>query len=132
MRLSPRQQGATAYATLTGIGVGVAGFVFVLILGILFAQWSVGEFFANLSPSMLGEFAVMVSLAILTLGVPVAAYLRFQLSSPAVILMVIGTCWFLLGLGAPIFAVAAYALWLSPVYVVAYLVLGAVEWFIRR
>lgn len=136
MRLSIRQPVSTAAATLAGIGMGLACFGLALILGILFAQWSIADFVADLTPNMVWEFSVWVAFTVITLGVPVAAYLRFRLLSPVITLAAIATYWFGLGVAASVIdhmlGLAAYAIEFAPFYVVVYLVLGAVEWFLRR
>lgn len=133
MRSPAAPQWSTSAAVLRGIGVSLACFVFVLLLGLLFAQWSITDFFANFSLGMLLELLALVALVILTLGVPIVAYLRLRLVYPILALVPIFMFWVVIGIGGSTigFGLALYALWLAPVYVMVYFVLGAVELFLH-
>lgn len=122
---------STTAAALAGFAVGTGVLVLYLVGGIIFAQWSINDFLAHL-PSAIAEFLLLSSLTIVTLGGPVAAYLRLQVITPILILGIITFGWLIIGLpqGPQVLHLLAfYAVWLSPVYIALYLIVGGIEYY---
>lgn len=96
--------------------------------------------FSNVSiPGMLGEtLVVSTALGFVTVGIPVFLWLRYNFLSPATLLVVILIFWHILVYIPPIgtgqgdspgfLFVFAWA----PVYLVAYVILSAVEYWFRQ
>lgn len=96
--------------------------------------------FSNVSiPGMLGETLVIsTALGFVTVGIPVFLWLRYNFLSPATLLVVILIFWHILVYIPPIgtgqgdspgfLFVFAWA----PVYLVAYVILSAVEYWFRQ
>jgi|GEM_PF-2152721 len=123
-------------AVRTGLAAGVVTLGLYLLAGIVVADWNVREFVARLSPSIVAWLVLVGGVAITVVSVPVVVYLRFRVVSPLVVLCVAIVGWTALGIGqgiAPVafFGLAYYAFAMSPVYLLCYLVFGAVEYRLR-
>lgn len=133
-----RSRTSTGMAVLIGAAVGLVAVGVYLSAGVLVADWSSSEFVAHFSVGRAGYFLGMIAMAIAVFGIPIAALLRFNLTTPLVIFalvvlgwLTIGTVQGLLSLQT-IFGVALYAAFLSPLYLVLYGVLGGGEYLFRR
>ncbi|MFC7068439.1 hypothetical protein [Halobaculum lipolyticum] len=120
-------------ATALGASVPVA----YLAGGLASGLWNVAAFRASLSAEVVASLVVAAALADATVAVPVAAYLRLRLVAPLCVLGVVAVGW--VGLGAAtgllrtdaVFGLGLYAVGLSPLYLAAYVVLGAGEHAVR-
>lgn len=124
-------------AVRTGIGVGAATLGVYLVAGFVVAGWSLGEFLTQLTPSILGWLVLAGAIAVTVVAVPVVGYLRFRVVSPLVVLCAAVVGWTGLGVaqGIPLpdlFGLSYYAFALSPVYLLCYVVFGAVEYRLRN
>jgi len=123
-------------AVRTGIGVGVAGIAVYLVAGFVVAGWSFREFVGRLTPSIVVWLALAGGTVVTVVAVPVVASLRYRVFSPLLVLSVAVVGWTGLGLvqGIPLqdlFGLSYYALALSPVYLLCYLVFGGLEYWLR-
>jgi hypothetical protein len=82
-----------------------------------------------------GSYLLLYIYAVGAIGIPVAAWLRYGLRSPFAVMVAVLVFWHVLVLlfgndgDAPVFAVA---LGIAPVYVIAYVLIGGVEYLFRR
>jgi hypothetical protein len=132
-----RRQTLTGTAALVGTVVGLGVVCLYLGLGLLVAGWSISDFLVRLSPSTVGYFVGMIALVVASVGLPIAVFLRFQLVSPLVVLVLAALAWLILGAVQgllsleTIFGLALYAAYLSPIALVLYGVLGGGEYLFR-
>jgi hypothetical protein len=132
--LLERSRVSTGAAALVGGASGLAVVGVYLGAGLLLADWRLSEFLAHLSVSSTGYFLGMTGLAVAVVGLPVVGFLRFDLRTPLVGLILVILGW--LGIAAvqgllsiqTIFGIALYAAMLSPVYLVLYGILGGSEY----
>ena len=109
-----------------------------LSVGLLVADWSISEFLAHFSVSRAGYVLGMIAMAVAVFGIPVAAFLRFDLTAPLVVLVLVVLGWLTIGAVQGVlslqtsFGLALYAAFLSPLYLVLYGVLGGGEYLFRR
>jgi hypothetical protein len=88
--------------------------------------------------SSVGYFLGLIALAVAVFGIPVAAFLRFDLIAPLVTLVLVVLGWLTIGAVQgvlsvqTVFGLALYAAVLSPLYLVVYGVLGGGEYLFRR
>ncbi|WP_433630015.1 hypothetical protein [Halomicrococcus sp. NG-SE-24] len=128
---------STAAAALSGILVGLAVVCLYFGAGLLIAGWNVSEFLAHLSIDTIGYLLAMVVLAIAFVGLPIAIFLRFNLITPLVVLVVVILGWLIVGAVQgilslqTIFGLALYAAYLSPVSLVLYAIFGGSEYLFR-
>lgn len=125
------------YATVVGVGVGAAVLALFLAAGFLVANWRLKDFFAHLTPVVVGWVILAGGIAIALFAVPIAMYLRFRVATPLIVLSLIVVGWTGIGIGQGIpptasFGLAAYAFAFSPLYLVLFLLFGAVEQLARR
>lgn len=133
-----RSRTSTGAAAVLGATVGVTLVGVYLGAGLLIANWSVNEFVAHLSLSSVGYFLGMIALAVAVLGLPIAALLRYDVTAPFVILILVVLGWVTIGAVQgvlsvrTIFGLVLYSMLLSPLYLVLYVVLGGGEYVFRR
>jgi hypothetical protein len=135
--LLDRTQTSTGTAALVGAVVGLAVVGLYMGGGLVFADWSLGEFRAHLSANTVGYLVGMIALGVAIFGVPIAGFLRFNLIAPLVVLAVVVFGWLTLGAVQgllsfqTVFGLALYATFLSPIYLLLYGVLGGSEYLLR-
>ena len=135
--LLSRSHSSTPAAALSGILVGLAVVSLYFGAGLLMAGWSVSEFLAHLSIDAIGYLLAMIALTFAFVGLPIAVFLRFDLITPLVVLVVVILGW--LAVGAvqgilslqTIFGLALYAVYLSPIALVLYAIFGGGEYLFR-
>jgi hypothetical protein len=136
--LLERSRTSTGAAALVGAAIGLAAVAAYLGVGLLVADWSVGEFLAALSANSVAYFLGTIALVVAVVGLPVVAVLRFDLLAPLVILVLVVLGWLAVGAVQGLlslrtsFGLALYAALLSPLYLALYGVLGGGEYLIRR
>ena len=136
--LPNRSRTATGPAVLLGTAVGLIVVSMYLVVGSVVADWSISEFFANLSVSYVEPVVSLSALAVAIIGIPVAAFLRFNLIAPLVVLVlsILGLVTLSAVQGAlslqTLSDLAIFALLLFPNYFVLYGVLGGSEYLLRR
>lgn len=124
---------ASLVATALGASVPLA----YLAGGLASGLWNVAAFRASLSAEVVASLALAVALAVATVAVPVAAYLGLRLVAPLWALGVVVVGWVALGAATgllrtdTVFGLGLYAVGLSPLYLAAYVVLGAGERAVR-
>lgn len=132
-----RSRTSTSVATLVGVAVGLAVVGVYLATGLFVADWRIDEFLAHLSASNLGYFVGMILLTIAVFGLPIVGFLRYDLTTPLLVLGVVVLGWLVLGsiqgllTLQTIFGLALYAAMLSPIYLVLYGVFGGGEYLLR-
>lgn len=124
---------STRDALRIGVSVGAAILCLYLVTGYIVGDWSVSNFLTHLTPATVGLVCLASGMAIAVFAIPIAAYLRLQVTSPLVILGLILLGWIGLGIGQGIplaagFGLSLYALYLSPLYLLLYLVCGGLEY----
>lgn len=125
-------------STGLGVAVGTGILLVYLLAGLFFESWSVSDFLSNLSPESAGWLLLSSGLAIATFAVPVALYDRFRIVAPLVVLGAVIVGWVAIGVSSgtieagATFGLSVYAVGVSPVYVVLYLLLGGSEYYIRK
>lgn len=132
-----RSHSSTRAATVAGTLVGVAVVCMYFGAGLLIADWSVSAFLAELSIETVGYLLGMITIGIAFIALPIAAFLRFDLIAPLVVLVLVSLGW--LSVGAiqgmlslqTIFGLTLYAVYLSPIALVLYGVLGGGEYLVR-
>ena len=135
--LVSRSQSSAVTATIVGILAGLFAISLYVIAGVLVAGWSVSEFLVHLSVDTVGYVLGMIVLTVGFVGLPVAAYVRFDLIAPLVIFVLVVTAWLILGAlrgilsAQTIFGLALYATYYSPVAVLLYAIVGAGEYRFR-
>lgn len=135
--LLERSRTSTGAAALVGAAIGLAVVSAYLGGGLLVADWSVSEFLAHLSVSSAGYLAGMIVLSVAVFGLPVVGALRFGLTAPLVVLVLVILGWLAVGAAQGLlslrtsFGLALYAALLSPAYLVLYGVLGGSEYLLR-
>ncbi|WP_232701739.1 hypothetical protein [Halobacterium wangiae] len=133
-----QQEQPLGVASLVGVGVGLGVLGIYVAAGLVVANWSVEDFLANLDGEVLGVLVLVGGVAVACFAVPVAAYLRYRLVSPLVVLVTVVLGW--LGYGAAtgvltsqtVFGLAVYAMYLAPVYFLLYAVFGGLERYVHR
>ena len=132
-----RSRTSTSVATLLGVAVGLAVVGVYLASGLLVADWRIDEFLAHLSARDLGFFVGTILLTVAVFGLPIVGYLRYDLTSPLLVLGFVVLGWLVLG-GVQgllnlqtVFGLALYAAMLSPIYLVLYGVFGGGEYLLR-
>jgi len=135
--LLARRQSSAADAALVGILVGLAVVCVYFGSGLLVAGWNVSEFLAQLSVDTVGYLLGMIGLVIAFVGLPIAIFLRFDLISPLIVLLLVILGWITIGAVQGIlslqtaFGLALYATYLSPVALVLYAIFGGSEYLLR-
>ncbi|WP_410766373.1 hypothetical protein [Haloferax sp. DFSO60] len=135
--LLERSRVSTRTALLVGVATGLAVVGVYTVSGLLIADWSLYEFFAHLSPGVVGYLVGMVALVTAVFGFPVLAYLRFGLTAPLVVLTLVLLLWLTIGVVQGVlslqtsFGLALYAVMFSPIYLVLYGILGGGEYLLR-
>lgn len=116
-----------------GVGVGASILCLYLVTGYVVGEWSLRNFLAHLTPATAGWMVLASGMAIAVFAIPITAYLRLQVAAPLAILGVGLLGWIGLGFaqGIPLSALYGLALYLSPVYLLLYLVCGGVEYRFR-
>jgi len=138
MALPDVQKRSVGDASLIGIGVGVVVLALYVVGGIVVAKWGVSEFFARLTVEIVGWLFLASALAVAVFAIPVAAYLRYRVVTPLVVLLLVIVAWLAQGFATgvlsiqTVFGLALYAMYLSPLYVVLYVVVGWVEVRVRN
>lgn len=128
------QPRSLALATLAGVGVGVGVLGLYVVGGLVVAGWSVDDFLAHLDVEVLGSLLLAGGIAVSCFAVPVAAYLRYRVVSPLVVLLLVVVGWVVYGVATgvltpqTVFGLAIYALFLAPAYLVLYGAVGVVEY----
>ena len=135
--LLKRSRTSTGAAALVGAAIGLALVSAYLGVGLLVADWSLSEFLAHFSVSSAGYLAGMIVLVVAVFGLPVVGALRFGLTAPLVVLVLVILGWLAIGAAQGLlslrtsFGLALYAALLSPAYLVLYGVLGGSEYLLR-
>lgn len=138
MALPDVQKRSTGAAALIGIGIGVGVLALYVVGGIVVAQWGLAEFFDRLTLEIIGWLFLAGALAVAVFAIPAAAYLRYRVVSPLVVLLLVIVAWLVQGFATGIlsiqtvFGLALYAMYLSPLYLVLYLIGGWVEYRVRN
>lgn len=133
-----RSRTSTGVAALVGAAIGLVVVGVYLGAGLLVADWSLNEFFTHFSVGSVGYFLGMIAMTIAVFGVPVAALLRFNLTAPLVVLVLLILGWLIIGTVQgvlslqTIFGLALYAAFLSPLYLALYGVIGGGEYLFRK
>lgn len=128
------QSRSLGVASLVGVGVGVSVLGLYVVGGLVVAGWSVDDFLAHLDVEVLGSLLLAGGIAVSCFAVPVAAYLRYRVVSPLVVLLLVVLGWVAYGAATglltpqTVFGLAIYALFLAPGYLVLYGVVGVVEY----
>lgn len=135
--LLARRHSSTASAALVGTLAGLAVVGLYFGTGLLVADWSISEFLAYFSVDTAGYLLGMIALSIAFVGLPIAAYLRFDLIAPLIVFVLVILGWLLLGAVQgilslqTIFGLALYAAYLSPIALVLYVIFGGGEYLLR-
>lgn len=135
--LMARSHSSLAAAAIVGTVVGLGVIGLYVGAGFLVAGWSANEFLTRLSVDTVGYLLGMIVLSIAFIGAPIAAFLRFDLVLPLVVLVVVVFGWLTLGVVRgllslqTVFGLALYATYLSPVAFVLYAISGAGEYLFR-
>lgn len=116
-----------------GLGIGATILSLYLVTGYIVGDWSVSDFLTHLTPETVGWLVLASGMAISVFAIPIAAYLRMRVTTPLVILGLILLGWIGVGIGqgiphTAVFGLSIYALYLSPVYLLLYLMCGGVEY----
>lgn len=125
-------------SSLFGTAIGTGVLLLSLVAGLLFGSWNVGEFLSHLTAETVGWFLLLSGTVVATFAVPTALYLYARLVAPLVLLGVVVVGWLAIGISSgiieagAIFGLGLYAVGLSPLYVVLYLVLGGGEYYARK
>ena len=125
-------------AALVGVGVGLGVLGLYVLGGLVVANWSVDDFLTHLDAEVAATLLLVGGLAVACFAVPVAAYLRFRLVSPLVVLSTVVLGWLGYGFATgvltsqTVFGLAIYAMYLVPLYFVLYAVGGGVEYYVHR
>lgn len=128
---------STETAVRWGVAVGLGALSVYVVAGLVLANWSVADFLARLTAGTLAVLLAVASLAVAVFGAPVAAYLRFGVVSPLVVLASVVSAWLGYGLLAGVltlqnaFGFAVYAFVFGPFYVLAYVAVGVAEYYVR-
>lgn len=124
--------------SLIGTAIGTSVLLLYLVAGLLFGSWNIGEFLSHLTIETVGSLLLLGGMGIATFALPVALFLHSRIIAPLVLLGVIVMGWLvygfvsgIIGAGA-IFGLGLYAIGLSPLYIVLYLLLGGGEFYARR
>ncbi|QLD89167.1 hypothetical protein HWV07_09030 [Natronomonas salina] len=128
---------STRDALRIGVATGVTILCLSLVTGYFVGGWSLSDFLTHLTPATVGWVVLASGMAIAVFAIPIAAYLRLQVVAPLVILGLLLLGWIGLGLGqgiplTAVFGLALYALYLSPVYLLLYLVCGGIEYRVQN
>lgn len=132
-----RSRSSSAAVTLVGTLAGLVVIGLYFGAGLLVGGWSLSEFLTHLSIETVGYLLTMIVLSIVFVGLPIATYLRFDLITPLVILVLVICAWLTLGavrgILSPqtIFGLSLDAMYYSPVAVVLYAIVGGGEYFFR-
>lgn len=135
--LLERSRTSTGAAALVGAAIGFAVVGVYLGAGLLTANWSISEFLAHLSVGSVGYLVGMIVLVVAVFGLPIAGFLRFNLTAPLVVLVLVILGWLTIGAVQGLlslqtsFGLALYAALVSPVYILLYGVLGGSEYLLR-
>ena len=135
--LPKRNRPSTGVAVLVGAAIGFAVVSVYLCAGLLVADWSISDFLAHLSMSSVGHLVGTIALAVAVVGLPIAGFLRLDLTAPLVVLMLVILEWLTTGAVQGLlslqtmFGLALYAVLLSPIYLVLYGILGGSEYLFR-
>lgn len=138
MTVSIEDEPSAGIALLLGATVGFGALVLYVVGGFAVGGWNLQDFLAHLTVETVGSLLLAGGIAMAVFAIPVAAWLRFHLVSPLVVLIVVVTGWLVYGAAIGIltaqtvFGLAIYALYLVPLYVALYLVTGGVEHVVRR
>lgn len=118
-----------------GIGVGIGATILSLFLvtGYIVADWSISDFLTQLTLATVGWLVLASGMAIAVFAIPIVAYLRMRVTTPLVILGLVLLGWIGVGIGqgiphSAVFGLSIYALYLSPVYILLYVVCGGIEY----
>lgn len=131
------QKQSVEMASLAGAAVGLGVLGLYVIGWLVVAGWNVQEFLGHLTIGTIGSLTVAGGTAVSVFAIPVTAFLRWQLVSPMVVLVLAVVGW--LGYGAAtgilttqtVFGLAVYAMFLAPIYLGLYLIAGGVEYYIH-
>jgi hypothetical protein len=124
-------------ALLVGLAVGVGALVAFLLVGVLFAAWSLTDALSHASPSTVGFLFIGGAFIVAVFAVPVTAYLGWKLVAPAVLFAVIAVFWGALALSVPVSnastvtGMVAFGLLYSPVYLLLYALSGGLEYYVH-
>lgn len=138
MTATQEQAHSLGVAVLAGVGVGLGVLGLYVLGGLVVANWSVEDFLAYLGAEVAASLLLAGSFAVACFAIPVAAYLRYRLVAPLVVLATVVSGWLGYGFATGIltsqtvFGLAIYAMFLVPLYVVLYAVAGGVEYYVDR
>lgn len=133
-----RSRTSTGAAALFGTTFGFVAVGVYLGAGVLVADWSIGSFVAHLSVDSLVYFLGTIAMAVGVVGLPIALFVRFDLTAPLVVLVLVVLGWLTIGVVQGVlsletgFGLALYAGLLSPLYLGLYGVLGGGEYLLRK
>jgi len=125
-------------STGLGVAIGTGVLLAFLLAGLFFESWSVSDFLSTLSLESAGWFLLSSGMAIATFAVPIALYYRFRIGAPLVVLGVIVVGWIAIGISTgtigsgAVFGLSVYAVGVSPLYFISYLVFGGWEYYARE
>ncbi|WP_338728596.1 hypothetical protein [Haladaptatus sp. DJG-WS-42] len=124
-------------ALLAGLAVGVGALSLFVLVGFLFAEWSLTDALSHASPSTVGFLFIGGAFIVAVFAVPITAYLGWKLVVPAVLFAVIVVFWGALAFSVPVAnastvtGLVAFALLYSPVYLILYSLGGGLEYYVH-
>jgi hypothetical protein len=116
----------TRTAVFRGLLVSLIVFVLLLLSGFGSGIWGLTEIAPRFAPPALDDGIWAFLGTVVTVGTPVALYLRVGLLAPVAVLIIEFFLWSL-GSGAVWF----FAVFLWPIYLILFLVFGGAEYFLR-
>jgi len=125
-------------SSLIGLGVGSGIVAMYLVAGVMFANWSLGEFFSHLTLTSTAWAVILAGGVIASIAIPILLFLRYGLRFPLGVLLISTFGWFAFGAitGAltseTVFGFILYLWMFSPVLVALQLLLGGGEYYTRR
>lgn len=125
-------------SSLIGLGVGSGVLAIYLVASFLFADWSLGEFFSYLTPTMVAWAVIFAGVGIASIAIPISLYLRYGLRFPLGVLLISTFGWFAFGAiiggltSETAFGFTHYLWMFSPILLALELLLGGGEYYTRR
>ncbi|WP_332898966.1 hypothetical protein [Haladaptatus sp. CMSO5] len=125
------------HALFVGLAVGIGALSLFLLVGVLFAAWSLTDALSHASLSTVGFLFIGGAFIVAVFAVPVTAYLGWKLVVPAVLFAIVAIFWGALALSVPVInastvtGMVAFALLYSPVYLILYALGGGLEHYVH-
>jgi hypothetical protein len=134
----PGSRRSTSAAALAGTAAGVGVLAVYLGAGLLFAEWSVGEFLSRPSLGTVASLGFTGGMVVASVALPVALYLRYRLLAPLSLLGLATVGWFAYGALSGVlttetaFGVALYLFFFAPFLAALALVAAGGEYVARQ